>query len=350
MGVTNSELEAIKHEIEKTSKAIQVCFSKLGQVASSNHAFIHYPASDDAFMLLENASHKVDVLDDRINNLKTSINIRYEDIEKHNRLSEKLRTLIASLGAIAYEVNNNGNLPQTLVPCLKPMFDFDEKTCLLEQKATSTPKILSFIADRNLKNHKAMIKEAFYNSGILLKSNPDVVNIPGSRAQNVLQELSDVTKALETCNPPALTIRYDETKQLRELENERAKLLESLDVHYTEYGKVLAEGMDVWLNVNIPEEVQKCCASIKNEFLRYEKQTLRQDYLLAEREIDIILAENNQFIDQLEHLNQQRDLVEKQIADVKFKLKESDSAISALRTKEEKIRRKSESIQSKDIL
>lgn len=367
----NTEIEALKHEIEKTQQSIESLYMELGEVAGQWHKAINYEPSFDSYNeLCEIIKVKTDI-EGQMNALHGAlkeVNSNDQEIAK-SQLSMKdldnhFNILIASFGAVASEVDLDGRLPENLYKCLAPIRDYEKKLASLENKRANLGEKASQFAisslEKKIARHKSTLNEVFFDTGKRLINTGDYRLVPGQKAQSLIQEMEEVKnlkknyrgliKESETNITKAqgelknMGAYGDESKMLRTLQAKDAQLLGQLEVKFTEYGKILAMGMNEWMVPDAPKAIRDVCRRINNGHIRLTQENLHMDFLMIDREVEVHKNQNAAYVTQLQHLSEQRIQIDKQMADVQTRMDEEKDAINELRQKQNAINRKVEQL------
>ena len=371
MAGINTEIEALKNEIEKTQQGIEVLYMELGEVAGQWHKAIGYEPSNDAFTELCEIIKVKDEIEGQMNALHGAlkeVNSSDQEIAK-SQLSMKdldnhFNILIASFGAVASEVDLDGRLPENLYKCLSPIRDYEKKLASLESKrANLNDKSSQFAvstADKRIAKHKATLNEVFFETGKRLINSGDYKLVPGQKAQSLIHEMEEVKnlkrnyrgliKESETNITKAqgelknMGAYGEESKMLRTLQAKDKQLLGQIEVKFTEYGKILAQGMNEWLVPDAPKALRDACKRINNAHIRLTQQNLHMDFLMLDREVEVHKSQNAAYVTQMQHLSDQRIQIDKQMADVQTRMDEEKDAIAELRQRQSVINHKVEQL------
>lgn len=367
----NTEIEALKNEIGKTQQNIESLYMELGEVAGQWHKSINYEPSFDSYNeLCDIIKVKTDI-EGQMNALHGAlkeVNSNDQEIAK-SQLSMKdldnhFNILIASFGAVASEVDLDGRLPENLYKCLAPVRDYEKKLASLENKRANLGDKASQFAistlEKKIARHKATLNEVFFDTGKRLINTGDYRLVPGQKAQSLIQEMEEVKnlkknyrgliKESETNITKAqgelknMGAYGDESKMLRTLQAKDAQLLGQLEVKFTEYGKILAMGMNEWMVPDAPKAIRDVCRRINNAHIRLTQQNLHMDFLMIDREVEVHKNQNAAYVTQMQHLSEQRIQIDKQMADVQTRMDDEKEAINELRQKQNAINRKVEQL------
>ncbi len=367
----NTEIEALKNEIGKTQQNIESLYMELGEVAGQWHKAINYEPSFDSYNELCNIIKVKTDIEGQMNALHGAlkeVNSNDQEIAK-SQLSMKdldnhFNILIASFGAVASEVDLDGRLPENLYKCLAPVRDYEKKLASLENKRANLGDKASQFAvstlEKKIAKHKATLNEVFFDTGKRLINTGDYRLVPGQKAQSLIQEMEEVKnlkknyrgliKESETNITKAqgelknMGAYGDESKMLRTLQSKDAQLLGQLEVKFTEYGKILAMGMNEWMVPDAPKPIRDVCRRINNAHIRLTQQNLHMDFLMIDREVEVHKNQNAAYVTQMQHLSEQRIQIDKQMADVQTRMDDEKEAINDLRQKQNAINRKVEQL------
>lgn len=371
MAGINSEIETLKIDIENTQQNIEELYMELGEIAGKWHKAIAYEPSNDTYIELCQIIKIKDEIEGQLNALHGAmkeVNSRDKEIA-NTQLSMKdldnhYNILIASFGAIASEVENDGRLPENLYKCLTPVKDYEKKLASLENKRASLGDKASQFSissiERKILKHRSTLNDVFFETGKRLLNSGDYKLVPGQKALAIIQEMeevknlkknyrglireseSNITKAQgELKNMGAYG---EESKMITMLETKDKQALGQLEVKFTEYGKILALGMNEWLVPDAPKEIRDCCKRINLANIRLMQQNLHMDFLMVDREVELHKNQNAAYVNQMEHLASQRLLIDKQMADIQNKMDSEKSAIEELRQRQYVIKRKAEQL------
>lgn len=374
MSVTNADIDSAKHDISKTSEALENLYISLGKHACPYHSEIAFSSSEIAYSKLCEAFSKQNEINEKIVAVKhavylldnggSEISKTQTDVRK---ISSDIDTLTSSLGAVAYEVMTSGALPDSLQSCMDSMREYDNKLeKLSQQAANANNRVAKVVAEKQMEVLKKHVSKSFYETGIALLESPCLGDLPSSRASSIISKIqllkaqktdakaeifkktSDISKAENSLKN--MGVLGEENRKLKELEQKNRKILNDLEDRFHNYGSVLADGMDKWLSPAVSLEIQEDCRKIGTEQCRLKKQRLYLDYLLAERDIEILDGQHERLQNQLEHLRVEKNLIETQITDISKKLCNNEHSVEVLRLKEKDITRNVSELNTGDLL
>lgn len=374
MTVTNSDIDAIKRDISKTAEALDSLCADLGRSAYAYHSELGYSPSAQCYENLSKAISEKKQIDEKIGYLRQTIDLVdnggseiFKSETSIRKIASDIDTLVSSLGAIAYEVYHSGTLDDGLLQFMKPLQDYDERVeKLTNQLVNAQGKVGKVVIEKQLSFYKSRSAKIFHEVGTSLLSCPYLENLSSARAKEIVDQIHSLeSKQVDVSNQISqkasaissaqsslkdMGILGEENKTLKELDQKSRKMNALLGSLYLEYGASLAAGMDTWLVPSTEATLQEFCRRIRTEQTRLEKQRCTHEFLLAERQMSIHLGQIEQLGTQLEHLEQQKELVEKQIADLKEKIASNREASDVLKKKEFEIRSRAMSLGTGDLL
>lgn len=374
MTVTNSDIDAIKRDISKTSEALDSLCADLGRSAYDYHSELGYSPSDECYENLRKAISEKKQIDEKIGSLRQTIDLVdnggseiFKSETSIRKIASDIDTLVSFLGAIAYEVYHSGTLDDGLLQFMGPLKDYDERIEKLSALlANAQGKVGKVVIEKQLGFIKSRNAKVFYEVGSALLNCPYLENLSSKRAKDIVEQIHTLqSKQVDVNNQISqkvsaissaqsslkdMGILGEENKTLKDLDQKSRKMKVLLDSLYLEYGASLAAGMETWLVPSTAHVLQEFCRRIKTEQKRLEKQRCNYDFMLAERQMSIHIGQIEQLSTQLEHLEQQKLLVEKQIADLKEKIASNKEASDVLKKKEFEIRSKAMSLGTGDLL
>lgn len=368
MAGINTEIDALKKEMDKTQQDIENLYMKLGQAAGKWHEAIHYKPSYDAYAKLCDIIKEKDSVENQIATLQGAVRkaaSNDQEIAKTqlsmNDLEHHFNVLIASLGAVACEVETDGRLPESLYKCLDAFHEYEKKLQKLEAaRASHTSGLMSKVSDGKIAKHKETLNDVFYETGKRILDSGELEMVPGQRAQAVIAEMEEIIELKKNytgkINESKSIISEaheelkgmgaygDEAKALKNLEAKDKQISGQLEVAFTEYGRALAMGMDKWLVPEVPKDLRDCCTKVKNASKHLMQQTYHLDYLVFERDIEIHKNQSESLISQAEHLINQRDQIDRQIEEINQHIQQEKTAINELRKKQDVVEREVEGL------
>lgn len=360
MAVFNSEIDSLKHDIEKSKAEMNLLCLQLGETAFQWHSCVSCPNADDAYSVLQSAIEQKKEVEKSINavtNALDDVNSSDKEIEKSKltvrNLDKRHETLVASLGAIAVEAYNASNLPDTLDVCMSAYCQWSSKLKSIQSKSETDIPLLAIIRTKLTDYHRKKINSVFYTVGKEIFKRDMQALVPGSRADHVIAELDKIqsmklslrnlisSKQTEINNAQSslhdMGILGMESRKLRELETKDKQLAQNLDDLYTQYGTILANEIDSWLASSSPEQLQKICLVIKDQMRRIREQNINLRLCELERDIDIHQAQKDQYNTQLTQLEDQLRLINKHRSELSSKIAAETSTIVLLRDQQQQI-------------
>ena len=291
--------------------------------------------------------------------LKTQLSMK--DLDNHYNI------LIARLGAVANEAASEGKLPESVYRCLEPVKEYERllssleaKKAALEEKKGPEGFGISSI-DKKIARHKDKLNDVYYETGRRLMTSGDYKYIPGQKANSVIREMDDamslkknyrgLIKESETNISRArgelqnMGAYGDESRMLKTLESKDRQVLAELETKFTEYGRVLAQGMNEWMTSDAPHNIKQVCTRIRTANINLMQRNLQMDYMMLEREVEIHKSQNASYVTQMEHLAGQRIQIDRQMAEVQTKMDEEKTAIEALKQRQAEIHRNVEQLE-----
>ncbi len=360
MAGLNTEIEALSKEIEKAQANLTDLHRQLGNTAAPWHTNINYVPSQAAFEELCELVNQKDQVDEKITALQDalkSMSAGGEQMEKTKismkNLDARFEVLKAMLGAVAIEVQSAGNLPSRLDRCLSPMREYEKKVSELEskiEKMSPESRFLKPLYEKKLETLKKSLDSVFAQTGKKLYDSGDFREVPGERAQEILAEMEDIRlmkrNYKSTLKDQASIVDQaqgslvsmgaygEEGRRLRALQTEENQIMNKLVEKFTQYGKILAEGMEFWYDADAPKELKECCSQIYNQEVYIKKKKHELSHLMMQQDIEIHEMKLSQLSDQITHLNGQIMAIENQKAEVQQKVDSELKAISDLKMKQ----------------
>lgn len=371
MAGINTEIDALKREIEKTHQSIEMLYMELGEIAGKWHNEISYAPSDDAYEKLCEIIKEKDSVESQMAALRGAVRQAYASdhaIAKTQLsmkdLDNRFNILVASLGAVACEVEADGRLPEPLYRCLNQYHEYEKKLEKLEStkasRTNSSAQFLAKVTDGKIQKLRETLNDVYYDTGKQIINDGFIDMVPGQRAKAVVAEMdeilrlkssysgmikdseSEISKAHEDLRN--MGAYGEETKALKALEVKDKQILGQLEIAFTEYGRALAKGINKWLPSEAPKDLRDCCARIKNATNFLMQQNFHMDYLLIERDIDIHKSQRDSYLSQVEHLLNQRDQIDKQIGEIQNRIEDERLAVKDLKQKQDAVSRKASSL------
>jgi len=363
MAGLTADIEVLKKEMEKSQNELSSMHLELGEVAARWHDAINYAPSQDAYEKLCEVASQKDEIDGNINALQNAVNEMSSGGEQMARtqssmknLDARFETLISMLGAVAVEVEASGRLPQRLLKCLEPMREYERKVKDYESrinKAGSNSKIISVLYGRKLEKLKRNLDSVFSQVGHRLYKSGNFRELPGSRAKEILDEMESIRFMKRNYKNKLLDQKSivdeaqdslmnmgaygEEGRKLKALQAQERQIMGVLEKRFTDYGKVLSDGMQYWMDKDAPDELMQCCSKIVNQENNMSKQALIMEHLLMERDIEIHNMKLSQLSEQMNHLNSQMQAIENQKRELQQKVDFELKAVSDLRMKQNKL-------------
>lgn len=358
-----AEIEIQKKDIERARQELSRMYMELGQVAVSWHSAINYAPSEEAFERLVSVASEKEAVDNRIEALKGAMNemsASDRQIEQTKlsmkELDKRYDILISSLGAVAIETDSVGKLPQRLEKCLNPMREHEARMeeCRRKlEKAGEGPSILRTIHEKKLEKLTMAMDEVFTAVGKRIYESGNFRDVPGQRAKALLDEMERIRFARKNYKNDIVDHRTaineaqgslvsmgalgEENRKLRELQNTANLMADRLSDRYAEYGQILGEGIDYWMDDQAPEELQKCCIHIIRQSRKISIMELNMQHTMMERDVDIHNMQMTQLSEQMNHLNSQIQAIENQKRELQARIDVELKAISDLRMKQNEI-------------
>lgn len=363
MAGLTSEIEVLRKEIEKSQNDLSVLHMELGEVAAKWHDAINYsPCQNQYEKLCEVVSQK-DEIDSKINALQTAMDKMSSGGEQMARtkssmrdLDEKFETLISMLGAVAVEIEASGRLPARLSKCLEPMREYERKVQDCEDhiaKAGSESRIIGPLYNKKLERLKKSLDSVFYQVGHKLYKSGNFRDLPGDHAKDILSQMEQIRFLKRNYKNTLLDQKSivdgaqdslmnmgaygEESRKLKALQSQEKQIMQVLEQRFTDYGEVLSDGMQFWLDKDAPEELMQCCSRIIEKENSMERQALIMQHLLMERDIEIHNMQLSQLAEQMNHLNTQALAIENQKKELQQKVDAQLKAISELKMKQNKL-------------
>lgn len=357
MAGLNTEIEALSKEIDKAQTNLTDLHRQLGNAAAPWHANINYIPSQKAFEELCELVNQKDQVDDKITTLQDALkrmSAGGEQMEQTKismkNLDSRFEVLKAMLGAVAIEAQSAGKLPSRLDRCLSPMREYEKKVSDLEEKIKKTGPDSRFLRpfyEKKLESLKSSLDSVFAQTGKKLYDSGDFREVPGERAQEILAEMEEIRlmkrNYKSTLKDQASIVDQaqgslvsmgaygEEGRRLKALQVEENQIMNKLVEKFTQYGKILAEGMEYWYDNNAPPELKTCCSQIYNQEAYIETKKHELAHLMMQQDIEIHEMKLSQLSDQMNHLNSQIMAIENQKAELQQKVDSELKAISDLK-------------------
>lgn len=372
MANLTSEIENLRKDLERSRMELRRMHLELGEAAFSWHDAIGYEPSQEAFSrLIETAQKKANVQND-IDKLKTALdNMSSSDkrIEQTKvsmkELDERYNVLISSLGAVATEIDSQGKLPSRLEKCLEPMHEYEKHVKDLEERhqkcLAENKNFAASVYERRLRRYTRKLNDVFTQTGRRIYNSGDFREVPGQRAKGILDEMeqirfmkrnykNDILDNKNVIDEAQGSLRTlgaygEENRKLRELQGLYDSLTDQLSERCTEYGSILADGMQVWMDEQAPEVLMKCCSQIIKQENRITQQALSLEHVMMERDIEIHNLQSTQLAEQMNHLNSQIQAIEKQKSELQARLDAELKAISDLKMRQNELSRQASMMQ-----
>lgn len=362
-----AEIENLKRELERAHSELLQMYQELGETSFAWHDAIGYEPSQGPYEKLSIlANEKADV-DRRIEALKTAVSEMSAGDRKIEQtkismkeLDKRFEVLISSLGAVAIEIDSAGKLPQRLKKCLEPMREYEKKisdlNAKLEKSSSSGPGIMAGVYEKRLEKMRQSLDSVFAETGRRIYNSGDFREVPGQRAKGILDEMDQIRFAKKNYKNDMLDHKSmideaqvslrsmgafgEENRKLRELQSQQNQIADKLSDLFTDYGKVLAEGIPYWMDSQAPEDLKRCCSQVIRQTSRIAHLNLSLDHLMMEKDIEIHNMQLSQLSDQMNHLNSQIQAIENQKAELQQKVDAELKAVSDLRMKQNEITQK----------
>jgi len=383
MAGLTAEIEVLRKEMDRSQVELSNMHLELGEVAARWHDAINYAPSQEAYEKLCEVVSQKDEIDGRIDALQKAVNEMSAGGEQMARtkssmkdLDARLDTLISMLGAVAVEVEASGRLPQRLSRCLEPMREYERKVKEYEDKIakagsdskttgskmadsktagskTVGSRIVCAVYGRKLDKLKKNLDSVFAQVGMKLYKSGDFRELPGDHAKEILDEMESIRLMKRSFKNTLLDQKSivdgaqdslmsmgaygEEGRRLKELKTQEKQIMAVLGERFTEYGKVLSDGMQYWLDKDAPDELMQCCSRIMDQENAIAHQGLVMEHLLMERDIEIHNMKLSQLSEQMNHLNGQIQAIENQKRELQQRVDAELKAVSDLRMKQNKL-------------
>ena len=363
MSGLTADIEVLKKEMEKSQTELTGMHLELGEVAARWHDAINYAPSQEAFEKLCEIASQKDEIDRKIEALQNAVREMSSGGEQMARTKSSMKdldirfeTLISMLGAVSVEVEASGRLPQRLSKCLEPMREYERKVKDYENrinKVGTKSKILNILYSKKLESLKKSLDSVFSQVGHKLYKSGDFRELPGSHAKEILEEMEQIRSMKRNYKNKLLNQKTivdeaqgslmnmgafgEEGRKLKALQAQERQIMTVLEQRFTDYGKILSNGMQYWMDKEAPDELMQCCSKIVNQESNMSKQALVLEHLMMERDIEIHNMKLSQLSEQMNHLNSQMQAIENQKRDVQQKVDAELKAISDLRMKQNKL-------------
>ena len=340
MAGLNFEIDSLKQEISRTDSALNTLYCNLGRIACNYHRAIDCPDSNAVFEEICSLVQLKEELDVEIEKVQRRIDLKNKsDIELRN-IGRQLELSLAALGAVAAEVMQAGNLPQDLLPCMKEVEDYNNTLDSYDRKKQKGGLVSAFY-QRATDRLKGTLQTVFMNTGKLLYEEAGKARVPGARASELYERLDLFSERMGQTGKQAPDASEVENadRVLKDYSLRNDELSDQIDEKYTEYGKIISETMDEWLDADAPEELKNACSRLRQELRRRERQNLNLNYYDAQKQINVHQASYDQYSSQVSMLEQQKSTIEKQIADLSLRMKKEKEEIDKLREHQEEFTR-----------
>lgn len=363
MAGLTAEIEVLRKEMDRSQAELSNMHLELGEVAARWHDAINYAPSQEAYEKLCEVVSQKDDIDGRIEALKNAVKEMSSGGEQMARTKSSMKdlearfdTLISMLGAVAIEVEASGRLPHRLSKCLEPMREYERRVKECEDKiakAGPDSRIIGAIYGRKLGKLKKNLDSVFAQTGMKLYKSGDFREIPGDHAKEILDEMEHIRLMKRNFKNTLLDQKSmvdgaqdslmsmgaygEEGRRLKALQAQEKQIMGVLGERFNEYGKVLSDGMQYWLDKDAPAELMQCCSRIMDQENAIAHQGLVMEHLLMERDIEIHNMKLSQLSEQMNHLNGQIQAIENQKRELQQKVDAELKAISDLRMKQNKL-------------
>lgn len=360
MAGLNTEIEALSKEIEKAQTNLTDLHRQLGNVAAPWHASINYVPSQATYEELCQLVSQKDQVDEKLTALQDALknmSAGGEQMEKTKismkNLDARFEVLKAMLGAVAIEVQSAGKLPSRLDRFLSPMREYEKKVSELEtklQKIGPESRFLRPIYEKKLEALRKSLDSVFAQTGKKLYDSGDFREVPGERAEEILAEmeeirlmkrnykttLKDQASIVDQAQGSLVSMGAygEEGRKLRALQTQENQIMNKLVEKFTQYGQILADGMEYWYDPDAPQELRECCSQIYNQEAYIDKKKHELSHLMMQQDIEIHEMKLSQLSDQMNHLNSQIMAIENQKAELQQKVDAELKAISDLKMKQ----------------
>ncbi len=350
-------MNSLTKEIEKSSAELNLLYERLGERAIPWHKAISYSPSYESFSKIEDLIKQKDgILKEiqAVTNALSEVNTSDLEIKKTkltlNDLKKQLNSLISSIGAVAVETERAGKLPEVLLPCMRDYKDYMAQEQELTIKKIGSKSIAKTLAQMQLKKHQSELETVFSKVGHAVFYSNYSHTLPSEKAKTLIAMAKETERLIETNSDnidkkmnavdmaqnslQQMGVYHIENRHLRSLESQVDAIDEKLKSLFIEYGRILSAGIDTWMDMMAPEELQKSCNIIKDQQRRIRELKLNLELLDTEREIEIHQAQTEQLASQLSHINSQLSILERQKTDIQIKLEEEKKTMEAIKEKQ----------------
>lgn len=353
-----TDIDNLKKDIDKTDDALMSLYKELGEIGCNYHKTLACSDSEEIFKSLSECIISYEEINNRIDDINRAMaQMDYSDKEilqtniTIQDLDTRHTTLLSSLGAVACEVEAQGNLPDSLTRCMATAHEFEKTMNALIDKrdsiSSSKNTFMSSIIQKRLEICKKNIDKVYYETGKRLFACPEVRTIPSERIRSILDQIdaiqinranykNKIQSSKQTLSDAENALK-EENSNLKQLQLMSMEIKENLDNLYTEYGSVIAKEMSRWLNAQTPQELKDVCQKIVFEKQRRNKQDLNMDYLIAQRDIELNASQAEQYSIQLEKLKNQKAFIENQIKELENKIESANQVVISLHQKQSEI-------------
>lgn len=368
-GIT-AEIEVLRKEMDKSRCEMSDMYQELGEVAARWHDAIDYAPSQDAYKRLCVVVSQKDEVDGRMEALKKALDEMSSGGEQMAKtrssmkdLDERFDTLLSMLGAVAVEADSHGRLPQRLGRCLEPMREYERKVDDCNGRIAKSghgpgSRLVVAIYARKLDRLKKSLGSVFYQTGARLYKSGEFRELPGDRAKEILDEMDSIRTLKRNFKNTLKTqksmvdgaqdslmnmgVYGEEGRSLKALQAQEKQIMDAMGERFAEYGMVLSNGMQYWMDQNAPDELMQCCSKIVNQENSIARQGVVMEHLLMERDIEIHNMKLSQLSDQMNHLNGQIQAIENQKSELQQKVDAELKAVSELRMKQSQLVRENQ--------
>lgn len=362
-----ADIDSLKRDLERAHSELLQMYQELGEVSFAWHDAINYEPSQGPYDKLSVLVEEKADVDRRIEALKTAVSEMSAGDRKIEQtkismkeLDNRFEVLISSLGAVAVEIDSAGKLPQRLKKCTEPMQEYEKRigelNAKLEKCRTSGPAFMASVYEKKIEKLRLSLDSVFSEVGRRLYNSGDFREVPGQRAKGILDEMEQIRFMKKNYKNDMLDHKNmideaqgslrsmgafgEEHRKLRELQSHQNQLADKLSDFYTDYGRVLAEGIPYWMDNQAPDDLKRCCSQVIKQTSRIVHMNLNLDHLMMEKDIEIHNIQLSQLSEQMNHLNSQIQAIENQKAELQQKVDAELKAVSDLRMKQNEITHK----------
>ena len=353
MSVTNTETEALKRDLQKAQDDLKLLYFELGRNAAPWHKAIAYEPSREVFEKLCEVAQQSQNIENRVLAVKTALkNVSNSDNEiKETKLNisdleKRILILKSSIGAVAVETYKAGRLPQELEKYLLDVRTYQSKEQEIADKRDTAKGLGKLFLQSQIKKFNEDLNSYYSQIGQNLFEDNKAELLQSDRAHTLVAEMKEILRmkeifsanikkhkdAIDKANNSLekMGILGEEKTRLKNLESQAVEIKEKLNDAYKVYGEILAGNIDSWLDDMAPEELKTPCRQIKDQKNHIRELMLNIKLLNSQKEIEFHQAQTEQLAAQLNHLNTQLALIERQKTDIQIKIEEEKKALEEL--------------------